>query len=56
MQVVMGYDPSSLFTIQVDLYIFLAQNYIILELGPFKTRLLDFVGQILKSFASTMEE
>ena len=32
--VVMGYGPSSLFTIQVGPYIFLVQNCIKLELGP----------------------
>ena len=32
--VVMGYGPSSLFTIQVGPYIFLVQNCIKLEPGP----------------------
>jgi len=50
--VVMGHGPSGLFTAQLGPYIFLSQNCIRLESGPFRARPLDNRSQILRSFTT----
>jgi len=48
----MDYDHNTFFTIQFDPYIFLAENCI--ELGPFRTRLSDYLSYILRPAFTTL--
>ena len=49
---VTDHDISDLFTIQLEPYIFLAQNCVRLEHDFFKTQLLDYLSQISRPFTT----